>query len=433
LRGAGKVCTLADLPLVVVAYWALGMAIALGDGNLTGLPFALASFALLAVRWTWAGPQGKWLVPLVVASTAAIALGHNDAERSLHGWIVPLTTALAAIALGGYARPSLAGAPALGVALALYAAAGAATILTAPVPYIDVLELQQDGAAALEAGRNPYAVTYPNRYTPADTRAFFGDDRAELEEYPYPPASLLVTALSHRLAGDVRWAELAAQLGIGALLFALARGAGLEPPVALGLATLHLVHTRGLFVLGRGWTDPAMACALLGVLLAIQRGWTRWLGLVLGAFVAMKQHSVLALPLLARGAAVPRRTWLEALTVAAAVTLPFVLWGPADFVNDVLLFQLRQPFRAEAMSLPAAVFGLTGWRAPGVVALAGAAAATACVWRRLAPRAPGLLAWRLPAALAIVYMAFFLCAKQAFCNYYYFAGTLLLATVAAGG
>jgi hypothetical protein len=102
-------------------------------------------------------------------------------------------------------------------------------------------------------------------------------------------------------------------------------------------------------------------------------------------------------------------------------------------VNDVLLFQLRQPFRAEAMSIPAALFGLTGWKAPGVVALAGAAAATACVWPGLAPRASGLLAWRLPAALAIVYMAFFLCAKQAFCNYYYFAGTLLLATVAAGG
>jgi len=36
----------------------------------------------------------------------------------------------------------------------------------------------------------------------------------------------------------------------------------------------------------------------------------------------------------------------------------------------------------------------------------------------------------LAASAAIVYFAFFLCAKQAFCNYYYFVGALILAAVA---
>jgi hypothetical protein len=58
----------------------------------------------------------------------------------------------------------------------------------------------------------------------------------------------------------------------------------------------------------------------------------------------------------------------------------------------------------------------------------GAAAALAAVWRKSGPDEP----WRLPMAAALVYMAFFLCAKQAFCNYYYFAGSVILSGAALG-
>jgi hypothetical protein len=415
--------------LAFVAYWALGMAVALGDGNLAGLPFAVASTLLLVYAWIRGGALGSWVLPVVIVSTAAMALGHNSPERSLLGLIVAMTIAQALVGLVALLRPSLAGGALFAAAVSLYAAGGALTITSAPVPYIDVFEIQQEGAADLERGRNPYATTFTNHYTPQQTRAFFGEDRAEIREYPYPPLSLLVTTLSHRLTGDVRWILLAAQLGMGALLFALARASGGEASTAIGVATLHFLHPRGLFVLGRGWTDPMIACALLAVLVLLQRRRARWLGVALGVFMAIKQYSVLALPLLARDGRVPRRAWIESLLLAAAVTLPLFVWGPADFLNDVVLFQLRQPFRVDAMSLPAFVFGVTGWKAPGVLALAGAAAALACTWTRLGASAPS---WRLPAAMALMYLAFFLCAKQAFCNYYYFASALVLAQAAAG-
>jgi len=212
------------------------------------------------------------------------------------------------------------------------------------------------------------------------------------------------------------------------LLFALARGRGGDAPTALGIATLHFLHPRGLFMLGRGWTDAMLACALLAVIWLVQSARVRWLGAALGAFIALKQYSVLALPLLARHGRVPRRSWIEALLVATAVTVPFLVWSPPDFVNDVVLFQVRQPFRTDAMSIPAFLFELTGWRAPGAVAVVGAAAALAAVWRKSGPDEP----WRLPMAAALVYMAFFLCAKQAFCNYYYFAGSVILSGAALG-
>jgi hypothetical protein len=406
------------------------MAVALGDGDLAGLPFAIGSLALLVYAWVRGRALGAWILPLVIASTAAIAFGHNSPERSLLGLIAPLTIAQALVGLAGLLRPALAGGLLLGAAVALYGGAGALTITSAPVPYIDVLEVQQEGAADLERGRNPYATTFTNRYTAQQTRAFFGEDRAELREYPYPPLSLLVTSLSHRLTGDVRWAQLVAQLGMGVLLFALARASGGEASTALGIATLHFLHPRGLFVLGRGWTDPAVACALLAVLWLVQRRRVGWLGAALGALIALKQYSVLVLPLLARAGRIPRRAWVESLVLAAAVTAPFFAWSPPDFLSDVVLFQVRQPFRADAMSLPALLFGVTGWKAPGVLAILGAGTALACTWRKLGRDAPP---WRLPAATALVYMAFFLCAKQAFCNYYYFAGAVVLAQAATGG
>jgi hypothetical protein len=404
------------------------MAVALGDGNLTGLPFALVAFAVLAYRWTRGHAVGAWMLPVVIASTAAIACGYNSPERSLLGLVLPLTLAQALVGLALVVRPRLAVGPLLASAIALYAIAGAVTIAAAPVPYIDVLELQRQGAVDLEHGRDPYATTFANRYTPEETRAFFGDDRAELREYPYPPLSLLATTIAHRLTGDVRWVLLAAQLGIGVLLFALARGHGGDASTALGIATLHFLHPRGLFMLGRGWTDAMIACALLAVLWLVQSSRARWLGAALGAFVALKQYSVLALPLLARHGRVPRRSWIEALAVATAVTVPFLVWSPADFVNDVVLFQVRQPFRADAMSIPAFLFDVTGWRAPGAVAVVGAAATLAAVWKKTVPDEP----WRLPMAVALAYMAFFLCAKQAFCNYYYFAGSVILSGAALG-
>lgn len=415
--------------MALVAYWALGMAIALSEGNLDGLPFAIGSVALLIARWVRGSAIGAWILPCVIASTAAMAFGRNPPERWLLGLLVPVTMAQAFVGLAAIARPRLAGGGLLAVAVILYAGAGALTIAAAPVPYIDVRDLQQEGAAHLEQGRNPYAMTYANRYTGQETRAFFGDDRTSLREYPYPPLSLVATTLSHRLTGDVRWILLAAQLGIGVLLFALARGNGCEGPLALGITTLHFLHPRGLFIVGRAWTDATIACALLAVLWLLQRGRTRWLGVALGTFVALKQYSVLALPLLAHDGRVPRRAWVEALAFAAIVTLPFFFWGPADFFADVVLFQTRQPFRVDAMSLPAFVFRVAGWRAPGALALLGAAAAIAGTWKKVGASAA---AWRLPIALSLAYMAFFLCAKQAFCNYYYFAGAVILSGAALG-
>ena len=137
---------------------------------------------------------------------------------------------------------------------------------------------------------------------------------------------------------------------------------------------------------------------------------------------------MLAVPLLVSRRFGPgRRAWPWALAVAIGATLPLALWHPRDFVDDVLVFQMRQPLRTESLSVTG-VLGSVGVRLPGAVAFAAAAAALAWAWRRLPPDRDGLCRGTALAALA-----FFLAGKQAFCNYYYFAGLTLLASAALAG
>ncbi len=411
--------------MLVVAYLLLGIGVLVANGTLPGLPFALAAVAILVFALVRGSSSWPRTLPWIIAFSGALVLTRSPAAGPL-GWaLVPLAVAQASLGIAACA-PRWRGARfALPAALGLYAVSGALLIARAPAPRVDVFVLEQEGARSIAAGRDPYAVTFSNPYTKEETRKFFGDERTALREYPYPPLSLLVTTLGYAIGGDVRWTLLAAQLAIAALLFALAKRAGHAEPTAL--ASISLLHPRGLFVLEQAWTDSLIACAFLLVLLAIQRRSARWLGLAIGLFVATKQYSAIAVPLLVRDGSVGKRQWLEALAAATLVTLPFFIWSPADFVGDVVLFQLRQPFRADAMSLPALVAALTPWHPPGILALGGAAAGAAVAWPRLGPSSGQS---RLPLATAVVFAGFFLFAKQAFCNYYYFVGVLVLASAA---
>ena len=82
----------------------------------------------------------------------------------------------------------------------------------------------------------------------------------------------------------------------------------------------------------------------------------------LGLFFAIKQYAVLLAPLAfllvdARPGPVRRRETLlllgKAVLLAAALTLPLALWNLPGFLNDVVLFQARQPFRIDSLSYAA--------------------------------------------------------------------------------
>jgi hypothetical protein len=115
------------------------------------------------------------------------------------------------------------------------------------------------------------------------------------------------------------------------------------------------------------------------------------------------------------------RTLLKAAGIAAVVTLPFAVLDPVALYNDLIGFQMRQPFRMDALSYLAWWAAGTGQQPPSWHGFAVVLPALGLsLWR--APRTPAGFA----AAMAMTYTVFFAFSKQAFCNYYYFVGGMLL-------
>jgi hypothetical protein len=392
------------------------------------LPLLLIGLSLLGVMVVRGleGPRHLDVLILVACALGLVRAPGAHLEAAVPRLsISALVMMVGAVGVIAWRCPRLAGGRALAGALVLWALAGSLVIRESPNPRIDVFGLEQEGARALLHGQDPYQILYPNPYTPGETERYFGDRRTELREYPYPPLSLALTTVGYVVAGDVRWTLLTAELLIPLFLFLLARRSGHSKKVALGLAILQLVHPRGTFVLEQAWTEGLIGCGFLALLLALKSGAASWLGgTALGLYLASKQYSVVLLPLLLPRRVVPRSWWPVALLVALGVTLPGVLWGVRDFLEDVVWFQLRQPSRADAMSLPGLIQWSTGVRLPGVVAVIGAAGALLFWSRRRIDVSC------LALAAACVYGIFFVTAKQAFCNYYYFLGILLVAGAA---
>jgi hypothetical protein len=327
---------------------------------------------------------------------------------------------------------------------------GAWMVRSSPRPNIDVFYFQQEGARALLAGKNPYAVPMPDIYAGTAQerdRAVYGEGLSKGGRldfgFPYTPLSLLLAAAGFVIAGDHRWAQLVAMTLAGALVAYCRPGLvkGSPARVAAAAGALLLFTPRAFFILGRGWTEPVVALGLAATVFVACRfpPTTRrrlvLLAVVLGLFLATKQYLIFAAPA-ALLLVPPPFTARKALTlfgvaalVAALVTAPLALWDVRAFVHSVGTVQKVAPFREDALSFLVWFYQKTGhkpgagafWLAAGVMAPAIALALCRC------PRGPAGFA----AAIAVTYLPFIAFNKQAFANYYYFVIAALWCAVAA--
>lgn len=320
-------------------------------------------------------------------------------------------------------------------ALGAHAALGWWTLVASPSPAIDVVVVHRAAIEALMDGRNPYQITFANIYGPGspfyNPEAVAGD--RVLFGYPYPPLSLLLAVPGHLLAGDYRYAQLAA-LSAGAALLGSAR-----PSLNARLAAVLLLTTpRVFFVLEQGWTEPLAVC-LLGLLLFAVCRVPRLLPWAAGLLLVAKQYLLIATPLVwrqlraeaasdrAAGALDFKSGVARTATAALAVTLPFAIWHLPAFVDHVVLLQTREPFRIDSLSYLswAARAGL----GEGSFIWAGLAAAAGLAfsfWRT--PATAGGLA----SSLALATFVTFAFGSKAFCNYYFFVIGALCYAAAVG-
>jgi hypothetical protein len=312
--------------------------------------------------------------------------------------------------------------------LALQFGLGAWMLRASPNPRIDVVTVHREALHALKDGRSPYSITFENiygrkhNYAPGLTsgaRVLFG--------LPYPPLSLLMAAPGQWLAGDYRFASLAALTAGGALiaLCGWRRGANGIAERQASLAALLLLFTpRVFFQLEQGWTEPFMILLLAATVATADTPASRPIA---GLLLAAKQYLVVLLPLMPL--LWPRATWrraVQASAIAAGITLPFLVWDPQGFLKSVVFLQLAEPFRTDSLSYLAwAARNGLGQPAAWVTLLAAAVAIALALWK-LPRTASGF-----SAAVALVLLVSFAFGKKAFCNYYFFVIAALTTAVAA--
>jgi hypothetical protein len=431
-------------PVSVVVVLALGRALQIADGVLhpAAILWVAVSLGLVAAATVLPRPAhlvylDRYLVPIVGLGGLLLQIGQLFAKlpgkhmQLAAGYETPLRWGL--VALGAAGAWAIAGAPRQArkyqilLLVVAHAALGAWVIRLSPSPFIDVFVFQREAIAALRHGIDPYGITFPNIY---GHTMFYGDGLSvggRLQfGFPYFPLSLLVALPGQVFGGDHRYAHLLA-MELAAVLMAFARP-GRYGAIA---AALFLTSPRTFYVLEQSWTDPFVVCGLAAVVFVACRH-ARAAPWLFGAFVALKQYLVLALPaamLLTRSRRIDRDTlvfFAKGALVGAAVTLPFVLWNPSGFWHSVITLQMQQPFRTEALSF------LAWWAARGhtppssLISFAAALiASTVCIWRL--PKTAGGFA----ATIGFTFLAFFAFNKQAFCNYYYFVIGAFATTLAA--
>ncbi|HYV43815.1 MAG TPA: hypothetical protein VFA20_03095 [Myxococcaceae bacterium] len=439
LRDTGRDVWLSASALAVGAS-ALAYAIHDNNGNQSPTAIALLTVAILCAALAVLHPQipfvERWgdrpaMLILTLAIVGEMGLAFITSP-GIYLRVQPMTfvihhllVAVAAVLAGAQlAEKPWLGRTGMALVLGVSFALGIWMVISSPAPAIDAWYWHRTALQALFKGVDPYSISMPNIY---GHTAFYGEGLATPTQvnvgYPYPPLSLLIAVLGN-LFGDYRMANVAAITAAGGLIAWMRPGR-----ISRAAAILFLFSPRELFVVEQGWTEGHVVLMLVGVVFVAARS-PRFLRWAFGALVAVKQYGVLTTPLLALVVR-PGKEWARVVGGAAALalllTVPMALWDVPGFIKSVVLFQAKQPFRAEALSYVA-------WtaRPDGVPRLP--------LWFSFAvlPVPLALSLWRSPrtaagfgVSSAFAYVMFFGFAKQAFTNYYFMVLAALCAALAA--
>ena len=248
--------------------------------------------------------------------------------------------------------------------------------------------------------------------------------------YPYMPATLVAYAPWFALFGDFRYG-LAVCLPLTIWLVRLAgRRLGLDERVT-GVVILGLaLHPSGPLMVRSGWTEPLLVLAATAfVYFRVRR--SKGIAQATAFFLLPSLKQYVVVPVLMYVAVRPRppvRALIVGASVAAMIVVPFIVWNWHAAVEGIV-FQMRAPTvpRLAAISPVAFMASLTGTFPPVWTSVALQFVAGALAYARL--RRSGLGGLLLGSALAL--FATFLGGWQAFVNYYYFVGMLLLLSAMA--
>jgi hypothetical protein len=408
----------------IASLFFISAAIQWNEGYLSRVSLAAVTLGLAFCTWGFLSDDRRlrWPLPYLVLGWEFGALLFSRPSAGLAADALPFRAGILFCAAAAFAvcvvENRLWRQVAFGAAVAGLFATGAWMLRSTPVPAIDVYNLHQEASAALFSGANPYEIRIPDIYPPDVSPWLYGpgisvNGRLTVG-FPYPPVSLLISSLGYLLAGDCRYAHLVA-ICAAALLLGYARSSKLGFVASL----LFLFTPRVFFVLEQDWSETVVAF-LLAITVFCRCRFPAAAPWATGLLLAGKQYMIFTAPaLLRKWREVPR-----AACAAFVVTAPLALWNVAEFVRSTVIFHLAQPFRLNALSYMAQLRRY-GIHLPIWVPFLLTVAAMVFVVRR----APATTT-AISSAVAFLLIAFLICNKAAFCNYYYLVIGALAAAIA---
>ncbi len=421
-----------DVPTCAIQALTAALILAIGSSLggyllfILGLPLTIVGF-IVACRaaFNWANPDRTtnftWITALLTAMAALGIVGPTTGGLLWYE-VIKRTFAVASVVLVGVfssedlTRRRRAAWLAVSAGLVLFALGP----IGAPHPQIDVFTWTQTSVQALLHRTNPYTVVAPDvylgRYDPGYT----------VSVYPYMPATLLAYAPWVSVLGDFRFA-LAACLALTiALIHHIGRRLRVTPQLTSAALLAIVLHPSSPRMVESGWTEPLLVFgAALFVYFALENPKGIGQAATFLLLPALKQYVVAPTVLyLIRGRqSVRPRVFIAAAAIGAATVLPFLIWNWQATLAG-MVFQMEAPTapRLGSTSLVALMATTSGvypgrWMSAVVQLIVGGIA-----WWRLKDH--GLSGLMLASALSLY--ATFLVGWQAFVNYYYFVGALLI-------
>lgn len=273
----------------------------------------------LLQKFNWG--LGVWKALVLAALLAAVPLVVAQAERGSAAPDRPPSRLLKASALA-----------------LLLAHAGYAVAKLHHPSLIDAATLTIAEGQDLHAGKNPYA-------SQRDAEAAAGTHDARFAGYKYLPVTLAAyLPLGALAARGIVLTNLVLQLAVVGLIFGL--GAALASASAGWIAMLlYLSLPLVPFQLfAKGALDLVAVVPLLAALLLVSRRKPALGGFCLGLSLSAKLlPGALILPCALPGRGRNRLLYAAGMAVGLLPVVPFALWAPAAFVDNIVLFNLVRP------------------------------------------------------------------------------------------
>ncbi|MBM4402089.1 MAG: hypothetical protein FJ044_02495 [Candidatus Cloacimonetes bacterium] len=293
-------------------------------------------------------------------------------------------------------------------------------LLSSPNPTIDVFDILKLAPQKLIQGENPYQANYTKMFVDVAT-----------DRFAYPPGAFLATLPAVVLFGDPRLTNVIAEILSALILYViLKKKFGPNSIIAETLPVIFLFSPRALLVCEQAWLEPTILCLLLLSYFLSQHQHKVITLIIFGFLITIKQTLIFLPILLWRSLKLDLKKLGLIAFGALAVLLPFFLWSPADFYYDTItsyfstVTQMRELIN-QSLTFGGFLFNTFKIEYPSFLSFLVTVPILGCILKK---QGRGWSQFFL--ATTLFYFALFLFSTQAFLNFYYFIGQLILVNIA---